>query len=130
MRLWWSVVVVTSLAFGCDSAREAPGGPGATSSSLASSTSTSSSAATGGGGGSGLGGAGGVGGEASASTAGGQMVAGVGGSGGAQVGVSIGWQATDFSVLDVNPNSATFDQPVSPKDYLMKVSGWYFGHAT
>ena len=36
----------------------------------------------------------------------------------------------DFSILDVNPNSATHDQPVSPRDYLQKVSAWYFGHAT
>jgi len=36
----------------------------------------------------------------------------------------------DFSLLDVNPNSATHDQPVSPRDYMQKVSAWYFGHAT
>ena len=36
----------------------------------------------------------------------------------------------DFSILDVNPNSATHDQPVSPRDYMQKVSAWYFGHAT
>ena len=36
----------------------------------------------------------------------------------------------DFSLTDVNTTSATFDMPVSPRDYLGKVSGWYFGHAT
>lgn len=36
----------------------------------------------------------------------------------------------DFSLKDVNPTSATFDQAVSPRDHLMKVSAWYFGHAT
>jgi len=30
----------------------------------------------------------------------------------------------------VNPNSATNGQPVSPRDYLMRVSAWYFGHST
>ena len=36
----------------------------------------------------------------------------------------------DFSLVDVNPASATAYQPVSPRDYLEKVSGWYFGHST
>lgn len=36
----------------------------------------------------------------------------------------------DFSVVDVNPSSASYDQPVSPRDYLQTVSGWYFGNAT
>jgi len=36
----------------------------------------------------------------------------------------------DFSLMDVNPTSATFDQAVSPRDELEKVSAWYFGHAT
>lgn len=35
-----------------------------------------------------------------------------------------------FSLVDVNPNSQTHDEPVSPRDYLDKVSAWYFGHAT
>lgn len=38
--------------------------------------------------------------------------------------------APDFAIDDVNTTSATFDQVVSPRDYLEKVSGWYFGHAT
>ena len=36
----------------------------------------------------------------------------------------------DFSLADVNPTSATLDQDVSPRDYLQKVSAWYFGRAT
>ncbi len=36
----------------------------------------------------------------------------------------------DFSLEDVNPNSATAAQPVSPRDQLQRVSAWYFGHAT
>ena len=39
-------------------------------------------------------------------------------------------QVADFALIDVNPTSATFDQPVSPRDYLGQVTGWYFGHAT
>jgi hypothetical protein len=35
-----------------------------------------------------------------------------------------------FSLLDVNPASGTFNQAVSPRQYLGQVSGWYFGHAT
>ena len=36
----------------------------------------------------------------------------------------------DFSLLDVNMASTTFNQPVSPRDYLGQASGWYFGSAT
>lgn len=38
--------------------------------------------------------------------------------------------AADFSLPDVNPNSALFETNVSPRDYLGQVSGWYFGHGT
>lgn len=38
--------------------------------------------------------------------------------------------ASDFSLIDVNTLSATSGEPVSPRDYLCKVSGWYFGHST
>jgi hypothetical protein len=38
--------------------------------------------------------------------------------------------APDFALPDVNATSATYDQTVSPRDYLQKVSAWYFGHAT
>jgi len=36
----------------------------------------------------------------------------------------------DFHLVDQNPNSSTFDQEISPRDHLEKVSGWYFIHAT
>jgi len=36
----------------------------------------------------------------------------------------------DFSLIDVNPNSATYNQPVSPRDFLQQVSAFYFTHAT
>lgn len=38
--------------------------------------------------------------------------------------------APDFALKDVNPNSATHDSTLSPRDYLSKVSAWYFGHST
>ena len=38
--------------------------------------------------------------------------------------------APNFALKDVNSTSATFDQVVSPRDHLKKVSAWYFGHAT
>lgn len=36
----------------------------------------------------------------------------------------------DFSLTDVNPNSATYNQTVSPRQYLGKITAWYFGHST
>jgi hypothetical protein len=36
----------------------------------------------------------------------------------------------DFSLVNANPNSDTFDQEVSPRDYLGGVSAYYFGAAT
>jgi len=41
-----------------------------------------------------------------------------------------GEPVVDFSLLDVNPNSATFNQRVSPRQFLGQMSAWYFGHAT
>lgn len=38
--------------------------------------------------------------------------------------------APDFGLFDVNQNSATWSQVVSPRAQLGKVSAWYFGHAT
>ncbi len=38
--------------------------------------------------------------------------------------------APDFTLTDVNPNSATRDMDVSPRQYVGKVSVWYFGRAT
>jgi hypothetical protein len=39
-------------------------------------------------------------------------------------------QVPDFSLLDVNPNSPTYTQTVSPRQEQGKVSAWYFGFAT
>jgi hypothetical protein len=36
----------------------------------------------------------------------------------------------NFSLPDVNPNSDTTGEMVSPRDYLGQVTAWYFGHAT
>ena len=36
----------------------------------------------------------------------------------------------DFSLQNVNPNAVPTGNLVSPRDYLGKVSAWYFGHAT
>lgn len=36
----------------------------------------------------------------------------------------------DFSLTDVNATSPRFDTPVSPRDYIGRVTAWYFGHAT
>ena len=33
----------------------------------------------------------------------------------------------DFSIIDVNPTSPRYQNPVSPRDYLHQVSGYYFG---
>lgn len=34
------------------------------------------------------------------------------------------------ALLDVNPTSASYDQPVHPADFQGQLSVWYFGHAT
>lgn len=36
----------------------------------------------------------------------------------------------DFSLTDVNANSAHHQEAVSPREYLGQISAWYFGHAT
>jgi hypothetical protein len=36
----------------------------------------------------------------------------------------------DFSLKDVSYSSPRRGNPVSPRDYLMQVSAWYFGEAT
>ena len=36
----------------------------------------------------------------------------------------------DFSVVDVNADSARYGEAVSPRDYLGQISAWYFGHST
>ncbi|TPW18014.1 MAG: hypothetical protein FD129_150 [bacterium] len=36
----------------------------------------------------------------------------------------------DFSLLDVNPNSSTYNTGISPRDYRERISAWYFGSST
>ena len=37
---------------------------------------------------------------------------------------------SEFALLDVNPNSETYDQLVSPAIHLGHVTAWYFGSST
>ena len=34
----------------------------------------------------------------------------------------------EFTLMDTNPNSPTFEEEILPRDYLGAVTGWYFGH--
>ena len=36
----------------------------------------------------------------------------------------------DFALVDVNLNSSTANDTISPRAQLGKVSAWYFGHST
>jgi hypothetical protein len=45
-------------------------------------------------------------------------------------GIQIGVVVPDFALTDVNPNSPTNAQLISPHRYLGAISAWYFGHAT
>lgn len=36
----------------------------------------------------------------------------------------------DFGLADVNLTSPTYNETVSPRDYIGQVTGWYFGHST
>ena len=51
------------------------------------------------------------------------LAAACGGSGGPEM-------VADFLLPDVNPNSATSGQDLSPRDYMGFVSAYYFGAAT
>lgn len=53
-----------------------------------------------------------------------------GGAGGTGGGFDGTGQVPDFSLVDVNATSSSYGDPVSPRDYLMQVSAWYFAHAT
>lgn len=44
--------------------------------------------------------------------------------------VSTGQQVPDFSLIDENTTSATYQQSVSPRDFIAQGSAWYFGHST
>ena len=36
----------------------------------------------------------------------------------------------DFALQDVNPNSATYLETVSPRDHMQHATAWYFGTST
>lgn len=36
----------------------------------------------------------------------------------------------DFQLLDLNRNSSRYGTSVSPRDYILQVTGYYFGLAT
>ena len=36
----------------------------------------------------------------------------------------------DFALVDVNGTSSSYNQAISPSDYLEQVSGWYFTYST
>jgi hypothetical protein len=38
--------------------------------------------------------------------------------------------APDFALVDTNATSPTYQDAVSPRDMLQRVSGWYFTHAS
>ncbi|HCH62967.1 MAG TPA: hypothetical protein DFR83_09190 [Deltaproteobacteria bacterium] len=50
--------------------------------------------------------------------------------GGTDDGGDLSLPLPDFSLDDLNPSSATYGQPVSPRDLLAQTSGWYFTHST
>jgi hypothetical protein len=39
----------------------------------------------------------------------------------------LGQAVPDFSLLDVNPRSATHNTQISPRSYLGTVTAWFFG---
>jgi hypothetical protein len=41
-----------------------------------------------------------------------------------------GTPVAEFSLRDVNPESPRVGQDVNPRDYVGRVSGWYFGHSS
>ena len=48
----------------------------------------------------------------------------------AAVPAASGAQVSDFTLDDANPASVRFENPVSPRDYVLQVTGYYFGTAT
>lgn len=45
-------------------------------------------------------------------------------------GEDIGQQVPDFQLVDVNPNSATYNNDFSPRDLLGQTGALYFAHST
>ncbi len=42
----------------------------------------------------------------------------------------VDWRMPDFALFDLNPNSPTSGEQVSPRQFLGEISAWYFGHST
>lgn len=147
----WALGIAASVlaSAGCEDGPIVPTPPEGGAGGSATGGSGTGGSPTGGTGGSATGGTGGTGGSATGGT-GGSATGGSGGTGGGTGGAGGGTGGTggmsmggaggtggmmaqmvpDFSLIDVNPNSMTSGQPVSPRDYLMRVSAWYFGHST
>lgn len=110
-----------------------PASTATTNGTTTGTTSTTSSSSSTGAGGAGGGAAGQAGAPAGGSGgAGGLGFGGFGGAGGGAPAFALvaGALVPDFILENVNPSSPTSGQPVSPRQYLMRVSGWYFGHST
>ena len=120
----------TALALACGDEVVNPlgtGGAGSTAATTSTGASTSSAGgSTSQGGMGGMLGMGGLGMGGMPATGGMGGMPGAGGAGGGLVPVLV----PDFAILDVNPNSTTSGQLVSPRDHLGRVSAWYFGHST
>lgn len=41
-----------------------------------------------------------------------------------------GQMISTFQLIDTNPNSPTYNQPVGPADFTQQATLWYFGHST
>ena len=106
-----------------------PSGPdGAVDTGLAGTGDDGSGGESGGDGSGGSGGSGDDGGGSGADGSGGDEAGGS--DDGGDSGVDPAMMAPDFALEDLNPSSLTYGQPVSPRDVLTQVSGWYFTHAT
>ncbi|MCC6526147.1 MAG: hypothetical protein IT373_26100 [Polyangiaceae bacterium] len=137
-----AMVGLGAVAFAaCSDDERAHWPPASAATTNGTTTSTTSTGSSGGDGGGGAGAAAGAGGGAAGQAgapaggsggAGGLGFGGFGGAGGGAPAFALvaGALAPDFILEDVNPNSATSGQPVSPRQFLMRVSGWYFGHST
>jgi len=112
----FSVFLPGLLAF-VGACSEAPDSVPRHSSGYASSSSSGGDAGAGGmTGGGGMAGSSGTAGSGGAAGSGGSMMAVV--------------PKPDFGLVDTNPNTSTFGQTISPRDYTGQVSAWYFGHST
>lgn len=58
------------------------------------------------------------------------MLDGAAGEDGAYTRLADTQPAPNFQLLDANPNSPRAAQSVSPRDYVDKISAWYFIHST